>query len=207
MYPSESWVDVRSAFGHAAFWFVRTATAGVGRCEAVALGEWTVRDLIGHTTRALLTVENYLDKEAKVVQVSSPVDYFRAALASIGDPAAVAQRGRDAGAALGPDVGAAVEEIANRVLTRVNTEHPDVLVATPVGGMRLIDYLPTRTFELTVHTCDLAVALDQPLDLPPSAAAASLTVLGGLTAQAGNAGPLLLAATGRRTLPSGFTVL
>ncbi len=81
------------------------------------------------------------------------------------------------------------------------------MVATPVGGMRLIDYLPTRTFELIVHTCDLAVALDQPLDLPPNAAAQSLTVLGDLAVRAGTAGPLLLAATGRRTLASGFTVL
>lgn len=93
---SESWVDVRSAFGQAADWFVSTAVAGVDRCEVVALGEWTVRDLIGHTSRALLTVENYLGKEAVAVQVSSPVDYFRAALASVGDPAAVAGRGRDA---------------------------------------------------------------------------------------------------------------
>ncbi len=111
------------------------------------------------------------------------------------------------GAALGPDVGAAVAEIAARVLNRVNTEQPETLVATPFGGMRLIDYLPTRTFELTVHTCDLAVGLDQPLDVPQTAAAQSLTVLGGLAAQAGNAGPLLLAATGRRNLPPGFTVL
>lgn len=204
---SESWVDVRSAFGQAADWFVSTAVAGVDRCESVALGEWTVRDLIGHTSRALLTVENYLDKEVVTVQVSSPVDYFRATLASVGDPAAVAGRGRDAGAALGPDVGAAVEEIANRVLKRVHVEQPDALVDTPVGGMRLIDYLPTRTFELTVHTCDLAVALNQPLDLPQHAAVQSLTLVGELAVQAGTAGPLLLAATGRRTLASGFTVL
>lgn len=63
------------------------------------------------------------------------------------------KRGRDAAAALGPDVGGAIAEIAHRVVTRVDSEHPDALVATPVGGLRLIDYLPTRTFELTVHTC------------------------------------------------------
>lgn len=207
MYFSESWVDVRGAFEDAVVWFVSTAAAGVGRWDEVALGEWTVRDLTGHTSRALLTVESYLDKDASAAEVHSPVDYFRAALASIGDPAAVSQRGRDAGAALGPDVGTAVAEIANRVLARVDTEKGSALVATPVGGMRLIDYLPTRTFELTVHTCDLAVALNQPLDVPQTAAAASLTVLGGLAAQAGNAGPLLLAATGRRTLPPGFTLV
>lgn len=207
MYASESWVDVRSAFERAAGWFVGAAAAGVGRWDEPGLGDWTVRDLIGHTSRALLTVENYLEREATAVEVSSPVDYFRRALASIGDPAVVAQRGRDAGAALGPEVGSAVAKIAERVLARVNTERPDAVVATPVGGMRLIDYLPTRTFELTVHTCDLAVALDQPLDVPQTAATASLAVLGGLAAEAGTAGPLLLAATGRRSLPPEFTVL
>lgn len=207
MYNFESWVDVRSAFEQAAGWFVLTAAAGVDCCEARALGDWTVRDLIGHTSRALITVENYLDKEVAAVEINSSVEYFRAASASIGDPAAVALRGRDAGAALGPDVGAAVEKVADRVLARVRTEKPDALVVTPVGGMRLIDYLPTRTFELTVHTSDLAVALGQPLDLPPTAAAESFSVLGGLAAQSGTAGPILLAATGRRALPSGFTVL
>ena len=207
MYDFESWIDVRSAFGHAAGWFVSTAAAGVDRWDDAALGEWTVRDLIGHTSRALLTVENYLDKNATAVDVSSPVDYFRAALASMGDPAAVAQRGRDAGAALGPDIGVAVAEISERVLARVDTEQPDAVVATPVGGMRLIDYLPTRTFELTVHTCDLAVALGQRLDVPATTATESLAVLAGLAVEADKAGHLLLAATGRRNLPPRFTVL
>lgn len=32
------------------------------------------------------------------------------------------------------------------------------LVSTTAGGMRLADYVPTRTLELVVHTCDLASA-------------------------------------------------
>lgn len=202
-----SWAETRSAFADAAGWFVSTAAAGAGRWDDVGLGEWTVRDLVGHTSRALLTVEDYLAEPATAVEVSSPTDYFRAALASTGDPADVARRGRDAGHALGFDIGTAVAQIAHRVVARVNAEQTDSVVATPVGGMRLGDYLPTRTFELTVHTCDLAVALDRPVDPPPTAAAQSLTVLGGLAAYGGSAGHLLLAATGRQNLPSGFTVL
>ncbi|MDP9461967.1 MAG: maleylpyruvate isomerase N-terminal domain-containing protein [Actinomycetota bacterium] len=121
-----------------------------------------------------------------------------------GDPAAVAQRGRKAGAALGVDPAEAVEEITARVLARVDAAKDDVVVATPVGGMRLGDYLPTRTFELTVHTCDLAAALGQPLDVQPAAAVNSLTLLGELAARAG---PLLLAGTGRGGLPDRFTAL
>jgi hypothetical protein len=42
------------------------------------------------------------------------------------------------------------------VLAQVNTASDAVLVSTPVGGMRLIDYLPSRIFELAVHTLDIA---------------------------------------------------
>lgn len=110
-------------------------------------------------------------------------------------------------AALGADIAGAVAAIAARVLTRVDATPPDALVGTPVGGMRLADYLPTRTFELTVHTGDLAVALGLPVEVPTAAAAASLDVLGWLAARTGQAGTLLLAATGRRSLPIGFSVL
>ncbi len=186
---------------------MRTTAQTGDRWDENALGVWSVRDLVGHTSRALLTIETYLDEPVVSVQVTSPIDYFRLALSSVGDAEAVAQRGRLAGAALGADVAGAVEQIAQRVVARVEVTPEDSLVATPVGGMRLADYLPTRTFELTVHTCDLATALGQEVDVPPVAAEESLTVLGGLAARVGLAGPLLLAATGRSDFPRGFTVL
>ena len=80
------------------------------------------------------------------------------------------------------------------------------LVTTIAGGMRLADYLPTRTFELAVHTADLAVALGSPPDVPPTAAAQALAIVAGLAVADGRAGPLLLAATGR-PVPPGFSVL
>jgi len=153
-----------------------------------------------------LTVETYLSQEAAAVEVTSPVEYFRFILCATGDPAAVAQRGRDAGAALGADAAEAVAGIADRVLARVSAAEEDSLVATPVGGMRLIDYLLTRTFELTVHTCDLAAALGQGWRCPrrrgrkPEPARRARD-------QSRPSGPLLLAATGRGSLPAGFTVL
>ncbi len=205
---TESWAGTRHAFCQAAGWFARTTSAGRNRWDNPGLGEWSVRDLVGHTSRALLTVETYLDAPADAVEVSSPGNYFRLVLSSsAGDPAAVALRGREAGAALGADPADAVEQIAARVLARVDAAEEDVLVATPVGGMRLGDYLPTRTFELTVHTCDLAAALGQPLDVPQIAAVDSCTLLGELAARAGRSGPLLLAGTGHGDLPGGFTVL
>ncbi len=139
--------------------------------------------------------------------MSTAVGYFRHALDAMGDPAAVAQRGRDAGVALGEDPASAVGEIAERVIAGLNAESGEALLTTPVAGMRLVDDLPTRTFELTVHTCDLAVALGTPFDVPQEAAAESLKVLGGLASRPDLAGPLLLAATGRCPLPAGFSVL
>jgi len=201
------WIRARDAFDQAARWFTRSTAAGRGRWDELALGEWTVRDLVGHTSRAMVTVEAYLGKAASSAEVNSPVEYFRLVLASSGDPAAVAQRGRDAGAALGEDPASAVGEISQRVIAQIHAESGDALLTTPVGGMRLVDYLPTRTFELTVHTCDLAVALGAPLDLPDAAAAETLKVLGGLASRSDLAGPLLLAATGRQPFPAGFSVL
>ncbi|HET8795184.1 MAG TPA: maleylpyruvate isomerase N-terminal domain-containing protein [Arthrobacter sp.] len=207
MTSPETWPKTREAFAQAAAWFVETTAKAVGRWDEPALGEWTVRDLVGHTSRALLTVETYLNQEAEGIEVESADEYFRLALASVGDPAAVAQRGRDAGAALGPRPADAVEEIADRVLSVVNASSGDSIVATPVGGMRLMDYLPTRTFELTVHTCDLAAAIDVTPQVPEAAAEHSLALLGRLAVRSGKASELLLAATGRGGLPSGFTVL
>jgi hypothetical protein len=81
------------------------------------------------------------------------------------------------------------------------------LLTTIAGGMRLRDYLPTRTFELVVHTGDLAAALDAPLAVPGAAAADALTLVAQLAIEAGTAGQLLLATTGRSQLPAGFSVL
>jgi hypothetical protein len=81
------------------------------------------------------------------------------------------------------------------------------VITTIVGGMRLSDYLPTRTFELVVHTADLATALGAPPDPPAAPAAQALALVGELAADEGLAGPLLLAATGRHGLPAGFSVL
>jgi uncharacterized protein (TIGR03083 family) len=200
------WDDSRRAFGDAAQWFVATAALVGDRWDRPGLGEWDVRDLVGHTSRSLLTVETYLARPAEAVEVASTADYYRATSAAAAGPD-VAQRGRDAGAALGADPAAAVAEIAERVLPLVEARDGTELLTTIAGGMRLADYLPTRTFELAVHTADLATALGAPLDVPATAAAQALAIVADLAVSAGRAGSLLLVATGRPGLPAGFTVL
>jgi uncharacterized protein (TIGR03083 family) len=201
-----SWDDSRTAFGDAAGWFARMAALVGDRWDRPGLGEWDVRALVGHTSRALVTVETYLARPAPAVDVESAPDYFRTTRAAATDPA-VAVRGRDAGTALGSDPAATVAEIAARVLALVATCDGTALVTTIAGGMRLSDYLPTRTFELAVHTADLATVLGVPLDVPATAAAQALSIVADLAVADGLVGPLLRAATGRPGLPAGFSVL
>jgi uncharacterized protein (TIGR03083 family) len=200
------WDGSRQAFSDAAEWFVRTAALVGDRWDRPGLGEWDVRALVGHTSRSLVTVETYLARPAPAAEMASAADYFRATRAAAAGPA-VAARGRDAGTALGADPAAAVAEIAERVLALVDSQDGSELVTTIAGGMRLGDYLPTRTFELVVHTADLATALGVPPDVPATSAAQALHIITGLAVADGLAGPLLLAATGRPGLPDGFSVL
>jgi uncharacterized protein (TIGR03083 family) len=199
---------IREAYEMAARLFVQTVEQiGPTQWEQPGLGEWTVRDLVGHTSRALLTVEQYLTQPAAQREVMRPVDYYLRAQAGLADPASVAARGREAGAALGSDPIAAVRDIAARVLAQVQTASDEALVSTPVGGMRLIDYLPSRIFELAVHTLDLAAALPVTVTLPETVAAVTLHLLADMALQPEKAAALLLAATGRCALPAGFSVL
>lgn len=176
--------------------------------DRCALGVWSVRDLVGHTSRALSTVESYLAKTADGDRLDGPVNYFLAIGESLADPDAVAQRGRDAGAALGQDPAAAIHDLVNRVSTLVNETPDDAPVATPVGTMTLANYLPTRTFELAAHGLDLtrALGLRTPSAMSP-AISASLELAGTLGGQQSSAPELLLLLTGRDGLSEHLSVL
>ena len=200
-----AWDDSRRAFHDAAQWYVDTTRLVGDRWEEPGLGEWTVRDLVGHTSRSFVTVESYLAQPADSVALETPGDYVRAAR-EVARGREVAQRGRDAAAALGDDPVAAVAEIGARVRQLVDGCDGGEPVTTIVGGMRLADYLPTRTFELAVHTADLASALGEPLDVPASAAGQALAIVADIAVADGKAGLLLLQATGRGGLPEGFSV-
>ena len=201
-----SWTSSRRAFAEAAQWFVSTVAEVDEQWSEPGLGEWDVRSLVGHTSRSLLTVETYVSRPAEAVEVDSTAGYFRATRAIAAGPA-VAARGREAGDALGTDPAAAVAGIAARVVPLVEACDGSELVTTIVGGMRLSDYLPTRTFELVVHTADLASALGVSPDVPALPATQALELVAQLAVGEGLAGPLLLAATGRHGLPGGFSVL
>ena len=97
-------MDARQGYAAAA----RAFADLVGRLPGTAydgpgLGDWDLRALVGHTARALVTVRTYLDQPADDATVESAADYLALATRTATDPAAVLERGRAAGTALGDD--------------------------------------------------------------------------------------------------------
>lgn len=199
-------------------WFT-TATAGFRRVldgigeqqlNHPGLGEWDVRSLLGHACRAFITIETYLAAAADnppLPALNGPGDYFAAAAGGLADPAQVTRRGRDAGVELGERPIAAAARIAEHVGQLVDGTPDDAVAATPLGGIRLIDYLPTRAFELTVHGIDLARATRQQIPDELLEATRPGLMLCATIAGADQRLEALLALTGRQSLPRGFTVL
>jgi uncharacterized protein (TIGR03083 family) len=197
--------DIRHAFNEATAGFVDAVLAVPdGAWSAPGLGVWTIQELVGHTSRAIVTVEQYLDTPPLEVTIHSPLDYYIRGL-QLATPALhddVAERGRQAGAALGDDPVDAIRAVAQRVAARVATEPDDAVCSTRFSGMLLIDYLPTRIVELTVHTLDITDALDHPPTVRGDAVALTTEIMAKI------ADPLVLIRSlgGRTGLPDGFNV-
>lgn len=193
----------RAAFREAGSSFVDTVSRiPPGALDDPGLGVWSVRELIGHTCRALLTVEQYGGREAGVPgRIAGPADYFCEVLRDRSIHAAVAERAADAGAALGDDPASAVAGIVDGLSRLVDVLPDDHSMGTPWGEMRLADYLPTRTFELVVHTLDLAGAVGRVGPVPEPALSVALWLATEIAARSGRAEHLLMALAGRAPLP------
>ena len=199
---------VRAVYLSAARGFPELVEQVPGTAWAIpALGVWDVRGLIGHASRALTTVESYLDAPETGKHVAGPVEYYLAIRGST-TPESIAQRGRETGDALGTDPAHVVRETVDRVTSLLRNTPDNALVASPAGTMALIDYLPTRTFELAVHGLDLArvLGVEPPSSLMP-AVAASLELAGAIGARLPAAPELLLLLTGRSGLPGNLSVV
>ena len=200
--------EVRAGFEAAAEWFLIVLGAIPARAwDDPGLGEWTVKELAAHTARAFTTVEQYLTNDPVDVVITDPVAYFRTAMATPGANAAVAERGRQAAAALGDDPVSALVAIATRVRATIASTADDAVCDSFVGGIRFPDYLATRVLELTVHTTDLCAALGRDDQPPEAAAMVTFAVLGGLAAAEADRATLLRGLTGRTAIPAGRSVL
>ena len=156
-----------------------------------------------------MTVDHlsYSAKPAEKVDLERPVDYFLKALETLADPKKVAERGRAAGLEIIDDPRMMVRGFAMYVKNKLEELPDDFILACPIGGIRLIDYLPTRTFELIIHTMDLAKAVGVEAKPPEAGMDATLQIMGQLALHRGHSSELILAATGRGGLSEGFSVL
>jgi uncharacterized protein (TIGR03083 family) len=177
--------------------------------DGPGLGDWTVRDLVGHTSRSLVTVSTYLKTTAQREDVVSAADYY-AKIADVsagmgGD--AIVERGRQAGRDLGEDPVAAIDALVPRVLAEIDAVDDPLIEVIGGLGIRLSSYLPTRTFELAVHGMDIAHAVGL-YYAPPADVLADAAALAARIGVALGQGPtMLLALTGRAGLPEGFSVV
>ena len=184
----------REAFEQAVPFFVETAAlVQPDQWETPALGVWSVRDLVGHVSRAMLTVEQYATVGAD--------------RGGFGTADEIAERGRASGRALGDDPAGAVREIATRVLGLVGGLPDDHPMKTPAGERPLAQYLGSRVTELTIHTVDLANALGIDVEAPAECWRVTLHGLADRAVQGGTAKEVAFALTGRRALADGFSLV
>jgi hypothetical protein len=177
--------------------------------DGPGLGEWDMRSLVGHASRSLITVSTYLATSAEHEDVATPQDYYAgiADYMSSTDAEAITERGRQAGRDLGDDPAQTIDDLVERALADLATA-ADPLVAVIGGlGIRLHTYLPTRTFELAVHSLDIARAAALSFDLPDIVLDEATVLAARIAVTTGRGSEVLMSLTGRRVLPPGFSVV
>jgi uncharacterized protein (TIGR03083 family) len=192
-------------FETTAQWVAALASSITGeRWSAPGLGVWDVRSLLGHTSRALITVEEYLKQPCDTIDCASTIDYLSGA--SRADPSMIAERGRGAGAAMGSDPIAYLRDLSIRVPALVRQSEANAIITTIAGGMTLSTYLPSRTVELIVHGCDLSRAIGATVDPPLDALRSVLHLLADTYVATGRGVSFCLAIAGRQFNRSDFEV-
>jgi hypothetical protein len=173
------------------------------------LGAWSLRDLVGHTCSAGL-IAVIAAADAAIEDITSPEGYC--AFGKSVDPAlfetAVAMSTEDArrtGERLGDHPATAVRHLVGQAIAAVGAE--DRLIASAAGGMRLHTWLPTRTFELAVHSLDIAAATSLSADLPGQVLSDAAALAARIAVVTGDGPAVLLALTGRGHLTQDFSVV
>ena len=173
-----------------------------------ALGVWDVRSLVGHTARAILTVEQYLLAEpAPEVTAADAEEYYVKAFTEYTDNDAIAARGVEAGKALNENAGAEFEATLERALALIEQNASDRIVAIGPIGIPLDEYLRTRVFELVVHGMDIARATSQEHGIPADVVANVADLAARVAVRKGDGEAILFALTGRRPLRTRYSIL
>lgn len=199
----------------ATFASAATAFAGLvhdipeGAWDGPGLGEWDLRSLVGHASRSLITVSTYLQTAADREDLPSAVEYYVYArdYAADAGAAAIVERGRQAGRELGADPAATVDALVARALADVAAADDPLIAVIGGVGIRLSNYLPTRTFELAVHGLDVARAAGLDFVLPADVLADATVLAARIGVALGQGEAVVSALTGRSALPDSFSVV
>jgi uncharacterized protein (TIGR03083 family) len=184
------------------------AEVKVSQWAEPALGVWDVRSLVGHTARAISTVETYLlAGPAPAVTVTDAEDYYVKAFTEYTDNDAIAARGVEAGKALNENSGAEFEATLGRALALIEKSGPDFVVTIGPIGIPLDEYLRTRVFELVVHSMDIAKATNLEHGIPADVVANVADLAARVAVRKGDGEAILFAMTGRKPLRPRYSIL
>jgi uncharacterized protein (TIGR03083 family) len=175
------------------------------RWDSPGLGTWTVRTLVGHIGRSFTTVIEYSARPANEVDIADAAQYYLSIDGILADPDQIDARAAQAGLALGDDPLGAIRELQDRAAAALATD--DHVIQTIAGGMRLSDYLPTRIFELGLHSVDLARAIGVAEAVPPEVTDNVLALAVEVAKRRGDSQALMCALTGRGPLPPGYSIV
>ena len=189
------------AYDVASDWFLeRVRRVPDDRWDGPGLGDWTLRELVGHASRAYVTVEAYLaprrpsrwpDRRSTSAG-SWPDEGVNDAIAAQGPRGGLGPRGRSGGRGRGA---------AARAAPPSPPRPAGAVCATRIGTLSLGDFLATRVVELTLHGLDVDQALGRPDEEPPAPPAQmAVAIMSALVAGSSRA-VLLRALTGRGGLP------
>ncbi len=172
---------------------------------APGLGVWDVMGLTGHLLRAIRTPLTYLaEPEPSGEPLPDAAAYYERYLRRRADgPAtvdrAVADRGSEELAALTPaEVAPAFENAASALRSVLPATPAERRLPSPMGVMRIQDYLRTRNLEVVVHGVDLSRATGVPWQPPDEPLQDTLTLLTEVALRRGRATDLLMVLTGRQ---------
>ncbi|MFF8292805.1 sterol carrier family protein [Streptomyces sp. NPDC016309] len=161
--PAKTRAAVLAQFDHVHRGVLSLTPEQLGR--PTRLGEWTVRELAAHVTMAMRSLIRGVEAPPPPTRDLTLLEWPLATRRFAGDVDHDTREIAEAGARDPAALAALYEETA-RGLAAALEAPDDRLVVTRFGGVRLADFVVTRTVELIVHTDDLndATGLDVPYD-------------------------------------------
>lgn len=174
---------LRRAFSEASGYVMELArSAGDAQWNSAGLGDWTLAELLVHTSRAASTITTYAEVPAERT-LDSAAAYYVAVLADPSIHGSVAERAKEQAAGVDEPLLEYLERTFEEADLTLARTHSSAVLGTFAGGITLEDYLPTRITELVVHAIDIADALDVDPQVPASAMAVTLETLSQLASR------------------------